>query len=295
MASSSRKRKRETYTLDGSKLRDAIKKTYFENFDDYFEGLMRGRARHQTSRRKFALYNRQVNKKYLKLRERLYEKDKEGKLIVDEKGKTIVNEEKLKTETEVFERLKKRIEVPCDDEGGLTEDGYGGGQYDFFLYDYFYQNFKENVTIYVVNLTEVYQPELLGDGNIDLVDDDAEPKFGDKKLQPAMFGTTPNPISIIKEVERGPQMKNLFLRLRGDHYEVLKVKEGVTDRQLNDFQGATAEKKVRENWKKYFTVVRPKVKPDGMCYWNAVAKAFNMEEDFEITDLTDEKISALKF
>ena len=202
----------------------------------------------------------------------------------------------MKTEIEVFERLKKRIEVPCDDKGGLSEDGYGGGQYDFFLYDYFYQNFKETVTIYVVNLTEVYQPELLGDGNnIDLVDDDAEPKFGDPKLQPAMFGTTPNPYTIIKELERGPQMKNLFLRLRGDHYEVLEVKEGVTDRELNDFQGATAEKKVRENWEKYFTVVRPKVKPDGMCYWNAVAKAFNMGEDFEITDLTDEKISALKF
>ena len=283
MASSSRKRKRDTYTLTGSILREAIKKTYFGNFNDYFEGLMRGRARHQTSRRKFAFFTNQVDEKYRELRKEIYE-----------------DEKKLNTQKTIFKRLRERIEVPCDDEGGLSVDGYGGGQYDFFIYDYFFQNFKENVTIYVVDLREKFSKELLGDGIVDFSkDEDAEPKFGDEKLQPAMFGTTPNPDSIIRGIEARPgEKKNLFLRLRGDHYEVLKVKNGVAEKELNAFQGATEQKEVRKNWEKYFTVVRPKVLPDGMCYWNAVAKAFNMptvELPKEIIDLTDEKISALKF
>lgn len=284
MASSSRKRKRDTYTLTGSQLREAIKKTYFQNFNDYFEGLMRGRARHQTSRRKFAFFNEQVNEKDRELRKEIYE-----------------DEKKLNTQKTIFKRLKKRIEVPCDDEGGLSEDGYGGGQYDFFIYDYFFQNFKENVTIYVVDLREKFDKELLGDGIIDFSkDEDAKPNFSDKKkLKPAMFGTTPNPDSIIREIEAGPgEKKNLFLRLRGNHYEVLRVRQGVTEQELNVFQGATKEKKVRENWEKYFNVVRPKITPDGMCYWNAVAKAFEMPTVVlikESIDLTDENFSALKF
>ena len=247
MASSSsrRKRKRES-SLTGTQLREEIRRLYFDSFENYLKGRLRGRARHATSVRNTIDFGATVTKKYIELWKKLF--NKENKV----KQNTVNIREKD------FKRLKDKINVRCNKKGELSRDGWGGTDFDFVIYDYFYLRHGKNVVIYTVNV------------NVDY--DDKGNKVSSNEM--FSFGTTANPRSRL-EVESGPREKfNIFLLFKGNHYEVLKVNKGVTEAQLNAFQKSVDE--VEYGWKKYFTIVEPTVDPNGMCYWNAVAKAFSM-------------------
>ena len=242
-SSSTRKRKRES-SLTGTQLREEIQDNYFDSFEHYLNGRLRGRARHATSVRNSIDFNATVTEKYKELRKKLF--NKENKV----KQNTVNIREKD------FKRLKDKINVRCNEKGGLSRDGWGGTDFDFVIYDYFFLWYEKNVVIYTVNLD---------------VRDDKGVKAGLET-----FRTTANPRSSRLEIESGWNgKKNIFLLLKGGHYEVLMVNEGVTEAQLNAFQNKYGNE-VKYGWETYFTIALPLVSPNGMCYWNAVAKAFSM-------------------
>lgn len=244
-SSSSRKRKRESSS--GEKLREEIRRLYFDRFENYLLGHYRGKARHATRVRKSVRFANKVTEKYYEfLRRKIYNN-------YGVKRDTVVNARRKD-----FRRLKDKINVRCDEEGGVVYKGWGGTDFDFVIYDYFFGVYKKNVVIYTVNLTVLY--------------DDKNEKASNQKFS---FGTTANPQTRL-EIESGPGEKfNIFLLLKGNHYEVLRVKKGVTEAQLNAFQNKSGNE-VKYGWETYFTIVKPLVSANGMCYWNAVAKAFSM-------------------
>ena len=241
-SSSSRKRKRESF-LTGTQLREEIQRLYFDRFENYLLGHYRGKARHATRVRKSINdFDATVTEKYYDFFRTKISKS------------TVVN-----AREKDFKRLKVRVGVRCNEKGGVSRDGWGGTDFDFVIYDYFYGLYKKNVVIYTVNV------------NVDY--DDKGNKVSSNEM--FSFGTTANPQTRL-EIESGPGEKfNIFLLLRGNHYEVLRVNKGVTEAQLNAFQKKSGND-VEYGWKTYFTIVEPLVSMNGMCYWNAVAKAFSM-------------------
>jgi hypothetical protein len=143
---------------------------------------------------------------------------------------------------EWFKNLNNNINTPCDRKGILPREGWGTTQYNYLLYDFFYKYFQKIVLFYIYDERNNYfRTDLSARG---------------REVRP---------------LQKYPVM-NLFFQLSGGHFNVLRRKEGTTDAQLNALQKGKNPPKA---WKKYFNKVDVSIK--GLCYWDAVSKAFELE------------------
>ena len=249
--------------LTGEQLRTAIAEKYYSSFDEYKRGFNLGKAIQNTSCR-----------------------DLENDFETAVQEKIQIYERKVRKGSEqYYKKEKKNIETKCDPTkrvfpGGLLlpPKAWGGRDFDYLVYAYFYEKSNRIVRIYV--LEEVMGLQWFS--TTERIKTDTVQSTFEAKIE-----------------SQSNERTNIFLESNGNHYNVLKVKRNTTEKQLNEFNRISTNGAERRKYQykiyfqtrkqRYFEEVEEKdeITGDGMCYWNAIAEAFFWRERIELPEGRD--------